>query len=939
MTKGTREVAYGKTNKCGTWRRTAASLACAAVVCAALPACGAKDTGSTTLPERTDVEVIAFQQPWTSIAKECTSTYGPEGVAYVEVSPPQETVQGTQWWTSYQPVSYKLDSKLGTEAEFQDMIDECAAAGVGIIADVVLNHTTGAATSGTDGWKEGTAGSRYNPATGQYPAFTGADGQYPGGVDAKDFHDYDNGASINGYLDQQEVQEGRLSGMWDFDTSSGKVQDIQSDYLAKLYKMGVKGFRIDAVKHIKNDDIKAIKDRMAQKVGKNPDDIFWIQEVIGNAAEASGIQPKNYFDTGTVTQFAYASNLNSALRGDVSSLTDLSERLGDTKRNPFAIPSKDANVFVTNWDTARNDGQAITYKDGALYPLANAFMLAYDYGTPRLLSDYRFSDRDAGAPGATDTSVAAVDFDEACATDDGDWNCQQRWTPTRGMIAFHNHVHGTKVEDMQEPTASVIAFSRGDKGFVVFNNGDDAYEHEFTTTMPDGEYCDVYAVQDCSKTVTVSGGKAKVTVPAMQAVAIYGGATKATHPASDVAVDPSTPDVVIPDTTVKPDDQTTTVWYKPTNKWDKVFVHHGAGSDWTAVPGEEMEGPDAHGYYKKTIDTKGEEHQICFNDGGSDWDSNNGSNYLIAKGITQVGVENGALSVGNPEAIGAQTRLVVHYKPAADEATANRGVYVWGKDTAGADMTAVNHPFTGEDCYGKVADLTFDGKFEDLGFIITTEDWNKFGGDRSVTVSKTGTVEVWVDGTGDANATLTEAPADYKCKADKVDVTVHYMRNDGLYFDAADADTKVPQWDLWMWNANSNGFAAKFTSHDDWGELATASFSNYTYQASNGDSDFGLLRRYGVDEWKKKDGSDGDIKMSADALVFSNDGTAKAEVWLMQDDPTVYTARPALGARISTAEIAQNNAIDAKLTKPADVKASAVKVLSLIHISEPTRPY
>ena len=37
---------------------------------------------------------------------------------------------------------------------------------------------------------------------------------------------------------QQEVQEGRLNSMWDFDTSSEKVQDIQSDYLAKLYKMG-----------------------------------------------------------------------------------------------------------------------------------------------------------------------------------------------------------------------------------------------------------------------------------------------------------------------------------------------------------------------------------------------------------------------------------------------------------------------------------------------------------------------------------------------------------------------------------------------------------------------------------------------------------------------------------------------------------------------------
>lgn len=196
--------------------------------------------------------------------------------------------------------------------------------------------------------------------------------------------------------------------------------------------------------------------------------------------------------------------------------------------------------------------------------------------------------------------------------------------------------------------------------------------------------------------------------------------------------------------------------------------------------------------------------------------------------------------------------MLVHYNPAADEAVKNRGVYVWGKDVTGADMAAKNYPFTGEDCYGKVAELTFDGKYEDLGFIITTEGWDKFGGDRNVQVGATGTVEVWIDGAGDADATLTEAPADYKCKADKVDVTVHYMRNDGLYFNADDTETKVPQWDLWMWNSNSNGFASKFTGHDDWGELATASFSKYTYQASNGESDFGLLRRYGVDEWKKK---------------------------------------------------------------------------------------
>lgn len=128
-----------------------------------------------------------------------------------------------------------------------------------------------------------------------------------------------------------------------------------------------------------------------------------------------------------------------------------------------------------------------------------------------------------------------------------------------------------------------------------------------------------------------------------------------------------------------------------------------------------MGAKDADGYFKITIDTYGKDQEVVFNNGDGAWDNpSGGGNYKIAKSLTHVAVENHEMTVGNPEAVGAQTRLVVHYKPAADEATANRGVYVWGKDTAGADMTAVNHPFTGEDCYGKVADLTFDGKFEDL---------------------------------------------------------------------------------------------------------------------------------------------------------------------------------------------------------------------------------
>lgn len=35
-----------------------------------------------------DVIAIAFQTNWNSVAKECTEAYGPEGVGYVQVSPP-----------------------------------------------------------------------------------------------------------------------------------------------------------------------------------------------------------------------------------------------------------------------------------------------------------------------------------------------------------------------------------------------------------------------------------------------------------------------------------------------------------------------------------------------------------------------------------------------------------------------------------------------------------------------------------------------------------------------------------------------------------------------------------------------------------------------------------------------------------------------------------
>ena len=449
------------------------------------------------LPQK-GVIVTAFQQNWRSIAKECKETYGPEGVKYVQVSPPEDHIKGKAWWTSYQPVSYNLNSKLGTEAEFKNMITTCKAAKVGIIVDAVINHMTGADNKDT----VGVGGSKYDAANQSYP---------DAGYTKDDFHQIDK--DIYTYKDAQVVWNYRLVGLLDLDTSKPHVQQTLGNYFAKLLKMGVSGFRVDAVKHIAPNEMKAIKKAASEASGVKPENIWWMQETIGDSNGAKENQPDKYVGTGEVDEFEYSYRLRNYFSGSIDNLKHITDGL---------IPNKSAAIFVTNWDTERDNATSVlTYKDGKLYELANAFMLSYPYGTPNIYSGYKFSERDEGAPFATETSVP----DASCGKD-SKWQCTQRWTSIRGMIGFYNAVKGTKVTKWQDDESNNIAFSRGNKGFFAINNDDKQNNVSYNTDLPDGEYCNVYASKNCEKTVTVSGGKVETTIPSHSAVALHVNAVK-----------------------------------------------------------------------------------------------------------------------------------------------------------------------------------------------------------------------------------------------------------------------------------------------------------------------------------------------------------------------------------------------------------------------------
>lgn len=882
---------------------TGIAVAMSATTLVALPASAdeaeANAQARTSVGAPGDVIAIAFQTNWNSVAKECTEAYGPEGVGYVQVSPPMESIQGTEWWTSYQPVSYKLDSKLGTEAEFKTMIATCNAAGVEIIADSVINHTTGA----DQGEGTGVAGSKYD-GEGNFPAIP---------YTKENFHDCTK--NIGDYTNADEVQNCRLTSLQDLDTSQEYVQDKLADYMNRLLDLGVYGFRVDAVKHIATADVAAIKAKLAEKSGRNADDIFFEQEVIGNASEAAEIQPSNYVANGKVSEFNFTNHLSVAFAGDI---TDASKGLAKVGGDGW-VSSDKAAVWVTNWDTER--GSAITYKKGSKYLLANAFMLAYDYGQPHIYSGYYFDNSDDGAPGATETSVP----DMECPTDgsmtSGTWQCAERWTAIRGMIGFHNAVNGTDVTNWKAYDTNVLGFGRGDVGYLALNNSADDSKQTFQTSLPAGEYCNVYATGDCSATVTVKDdGTFDATLAKNSAIAIYAGATKDSWTGTTKS-DPSDPDLSVNDETKKAAaDTSRTIYYKLPDGWKQAYLHYGI--DGWAEQGHELMADAGNGWVKFTVDPKGKSFEYVFTDGGDNWDNPNGGGNYTAQGHWTAVADHEA-SAGVPSDVQSyqpKTKVIVHYKPAEGDAVADRGVYMWGTDKNGATLNGAWHAFTGEDSYGKVFETTIDGAYDaaKIGVIVTTEGWDKVGGDRTIDGS-TGTAEIWVDG-ANPDETLTEAPDGYKKAANQIDVTIHYHR----LADDYTSEDGMKAWDIWGWADGVNGAAYPFTEHDDYGLIA-----KYTLKGS-GMSTPQFIVRYGGDSWEAKDPNDENRTIPQSAITVNADGTASAEIWLVQGDTTIYTNGTLYDAKgmIVSAEMTDFNTITVKLNKALtiDKPADAVSV-------------
>ena len=439
------------------------------------------------------VIVQMFDWPWTAIGTECTNVLGPDGYGAVQISPPQEAVvlaaDGYPWWQAYQPVGYDLNSRFGTQAQLASMITTCHAAGIKVYADVVPNHMTAQGNGGV-----GDHGTTFPDAY-----------DYPPLYSAADFHSCRT--SITNWDDESQVWNCELSGLADLNTGSAYVRDQEAAYLNSLIALGVDGLRWDSAKEMDPADIAAIEALLTKQV-------FVYQDVQYGAGQP--VTPEEYEGTGSLLEFRYGWDLYDAFTsGTLASLSDF----GPSWNSAGMVPSADAVVFVDDQDTQRAGG-ALSYSNGATYTLANVFMLAWDYGTPKVLSDYAYSSYDQGPPSAGGNAIATP----ACGT--GSWECEQRWLAIAGMVGWHNAAGPAPVANWWTDGSNAIAFSRGSSAWVAINAESSPVTETFSTGLPAGTYCNVIngpaSGGACTGTTVAvnAAGQATVTVPAAGAVGI-----------------------------------------------------------------------------------------------------------------------------------------------------------------------------------------------------------------------------------------------------------------------------------------------------------------------------------------------------------------------------------------------------------------------------------
>ena len=257
-----------------------------------------------------------------------------------------------------------------------------------VVIDAVVNHMTGRGGSG-----QGTGGSGFDGGSQNYEGVP---------YSSLDFHQpY---CEIQNYGNPDEVRNCYLVSLNDLDGGKQYVREKVSAYFNDMIDIGVKGFRVDASKHMWPGDLEAIQG-MTRDLPEGGRPLFF-HEVIDMGGEAIKVQ--EYFGVGKVTEFRYGIKLAECINGgDWNCLGGIYDEGWGMADGMHAV------VFVDNHDNQRGHGGAggvltasnnLQGHDDWKYKVGAAFLLAHDYGFKRVMSSYYFDNTDNGPPGSQPAS-------------------------------------------------------------------------------------------------------------------------------------------------------------------------------------------------------------------------------------------------------------------------------------------------------------------------------------------------------------------------------------------------------------------------------------------------------------------------------------------------------------------------------------------------------
>lgn len=264
----------------------------------------------------------------------------------------------------YMPYYYfNQNSSFGSEAELRSLITKFKAAGIGAIADVVINHRN------TEGWYT-------------FPAETYKGVTYQ--MQSTDICKNDDGgttatqAATDGVSLSQNNDEGTdFGGCRDIDHKSENVQKVIKAYLKYLKDdLGYTGFRYDMVKGFDGSHVADYNDAtgVAYSVGE-----YWD----GNDKIESWIKRTNKKSAAFDFQFRYnvRDAVNGAANGKVTTSSDWSKLNSNDNLMHDANYRRYAVTFVENHDTQKRSESEQNDPLRKDTIAANAYMLAMP-GTP-----------------------------------------------------------------------------------------------------------------------------------------------------------------------------------------------------------------------------------------------------------------------------------------------------------------------------------------------------------------------------------------------------------------------------------------------------------------------------------------------------------------------------------------------------------------------------